>query len=430
MDRHEVLSSISKYANEALIRTFTPGKTYIPPAAPDLRPEDITTVGEALLNLWYTEHKFCRKFERELEKATGKKNVILVNSGSSASLIALTAARIRSKTKKRYVITCATGFPTTVSPIYQNGYIPIYVDINVDGFAPMMYQIKEAMTGPNKDDIAGMVFAHTLGFPYDEAEVRALLKPDQFLISDCCDAFGAKTHNSPVGTWADLSTLSFFPSHHIMSGEGGAVMTDDDELAVLASSLSNWGRSCYCRPGETNTCGQRFCWPERGGLPEGWDHKYIFDHLGYNLKMTEFQGALGFSQILRGNEIVAAHIRNYTWLYDQINRPEYMKHISLFGPMDGFSPFGFPIMADPATAVDMISYLEDHKIGTRRLFGGNLLRQPAFMYQPHIPPSNMIGSDALTNGLFWISVSPSLTQDMMDYMVYTIDQYFIERGLV
>lgn len=433
MDRVELLQQIKGFANEQLISHFIPGKTYIPPAAPTLDVSDVVHLGEVLLQFWYTEWKYCRKFERELEKATGKKHVVLVNSGSSASLIALASAKLAKNPspEKRYILTCATGFPTTVSPIYQNGYIPMYVDMDPLKLTPDIDQIREIMSGPNRDLIAGAVFAHTLGFPFDEMEIRSMLRKDQFFISDCCDALGAKTGNSPVGTWADISFLSFFPSHHIMAGEGGAVLTDSDEIAEAARSLSNWGRSCFCRPGESNTCGKRFCWPNDGDLPDGWDHKYIFDHLGYNLKMTEFQGALGYSQIQRLDSMVQSRKDHYKWLYDQLNRPEYRKYISLYAPTEDFSPFGFPIRAISGFDVnDLIADLENHKVGTRRLFGGNLIRQPAFMHQPHIPPRDSLGSDLLMENLFWISVSPSLTQDMLDYMVYVIDRHFVDRGLV
>jgi CDP-6-deoxy-D-xylo-4-hexulose-3-dehydrase len=432
MDKTTIIEEINRYAQENLVHTFDPGKTYIPPAAPQLEASDVKTLSEVLLQFWYTEYKYCRKFEKELERVTGKPHVSLVNSGSSASLVAITAAvRIFDPGHtKKYILTCATGFPTTVSPIIQNGYIPIYVDMN-DDLTPNLFSIASAIDFYDSA-LVGAVFAHTLGFPFDEKKIRELLGPDRFLVSDCCDALGATTSNLPVGSFSDFSTLSFFPSHHIMAAEGGAVMSNTDEHASLVSSISNWGRSCFCRPGESNTCGKRFTWEDRGDLPEGWDHKYIFSEVGYNLKMTEFQGALGYSQIQRLDKFVDARKENYQYLYGELNRSEYHPHIHLIEPSSSFSPFGFPILvtSDVFTAGDLIAWLEGHKVGTRRLFAGNLVRQPGFMNQRYAIVGDLYGSDMLMNQMFWISVSPSLNRSMLNYMIYMIDQFFISRGLV
>lgn len=433
----DIIRAAIDKASDGLARTFVPGKTYIPPAAPSLHPDDVGALVSVALQYWYTEWKYCAKFERELSSRMSKKFVTLVNSGSSALLVAISAAtsRHRNYTENRgqkYIITCATGFPTTVSPIYQLGFVPIYVDMNLD-LTPNLDQIKSVIRDFGVF-VCGAVFAHTLGFPFDEAEIRNILGPERFLIADCCDAFGAVLKDGrSVGSCADISTLSFFPSHHIMAGEGGAVMTDDSELNEIARSVSNWGRSCFCRPGENNTCGKRFDWSDRGNLPEGWDHKYIFDRLGYNLKMTEFQGALGYSQIMRSDAMVSKRRLNYAYLYDQIARHEYLEYIELIAPVGGFSPFGFPILVKPNfefTTRDMIAYLEEHRVGTRRLFAGNLLCQPGFMHLNHVAAFEYAGSDRLMNDMFWISVSPSLSMDMIDYMVYVIDQFFIEHDLV
>lgn len=434
MDKHSIIGEITRFAQEQLVQNFIPGKTYIQPAAPYLDAQDVTRLAEVVLQFWYTEWKYCRKFEQELEKITHRKHVALVNSGSSASLLAITAAlRLFDPGHNgRYILTCATGFPTTVSPIIQNGYTPIYVDI-LDDLTPNLIQIKQALHEYGRD-IVGGVFAHTLGMPYDELLVKDMLGEDRFLVSDCCDAAGATIHGEPVGTFADFSTLSFFPSHHMMAGEGGAVMCDNDDHAKLVTSLSNWGRSCYCRPGESNTCGKRFCWDgPSGSLPEGWDHKYVFSELGYNLKMTEFQGALGYSQALKLPELVARRRQNYAYLYRELNRTEYHPHISLIEPSLAASPFGFPIIVsgDEFSLTELIAYLEDHKVGTRRLFGGNLVRQPGIGRYAYlsVSPSFPV-SDYLMNNLCWISVSPSLNTSMLNYMVYVVDSFFVEKGLV
>lgn len=443
-DRNVVLTMIEEYAESNMkAKKFVPGETYIPPAAPLLTPADVKMVGYALLDFWYTEHKWCRRFEKELTKIFRKSNVVLTNSGSSASLIAISTAT-KYMNQKRYVVTCAVGFPTTVAPIIQCGKIPIFIDMN-ENFEPDYDQLYSVLNdGQFRDDIAGVIFAHTLGFPFDEKRVRDMLTEDQFLIADCCDAVGCTLEDgnlpgmfNPVGTYADMVTVSFFPSHHIMAGEGGAVLTSDDDLKVHLDSFNNWGRSCYCRPGESNTCGHRFDWPNIGTLPKGWDHKYVFSNLGYNLKMTEFQGALGYSQALRVDDIVHARKLNYQYLYTQLYHGDISKCLYLQSPMNPhFSPFGFPIQVinfshdTHELTTEMIAFLEEHKVGTRRLFGGNLTRQPGFMHEDYLIYDNLNDSDILARSTFWISVSPSLTREMMDYMVYVIELFLIEKGLI
>lgn len=437
MDRPEIIETIRMFANEELVSEFIPGKTYIPAASPVLRPQDVATLGEVLLQFWYTEWKYCRKFERALEKVTRKEHITLTNSGSSASLVATTAAIKMAISKRhpkyqenaKFILTCATGFPTTVTPIIQNGMTPLFVDITPD-LLPNLDHAFALLEADSDHEILGAVFAHNLGFPYDEYSLWGKVGQDRFLIADCCDALGAglPTRDVPVGNYSDLSFMSFFPSHHIMAAEGGAVAVHHPEYHALVDSLVNWGRSCYCRPGENNTCGKRFSWEDRGSLPEGWDHKYIFSEIGYNLKMTEFQGALGWSQIQYLDQITQARRTNYAYLYRELSR--YAEHIRLIPANDYFSPFGFPVQVDGHVELnDLVRYLEEHKIGTRRLFGGNLTRQPMFQNVAYAGYNNFPVSDILMNNLFWINVGPSLTEPMLEYMVYVFDQYFIERGL-
>lgn len=437
MDRATLLDEMYRYAEENLVaKDFHPGKTYIPPTFPILKPEDIRMVADATLNFWYTEHKYCRRFEKELQKIFGKQNCLLTNSGSSASLVAITTATKHLNTK-RYVITCAVGFPTTVAPIIQNGRIPLFIDMDKN-FQPDYDQLWASLNSAYKNEIAGVVLAHTLGFPFDEERVRGMLGADQFLVADCCDAVGALLPDGkPVGSYADLVTVSFFPAHHIMSAEGGAVLTNDYLIDRDAASYANWGRSCYCRPGEQNTCGLRFDWENRGQLPAGWDHKYIFDRLGYNLKMTEFQAALGYSQSLRVDEIVAARKKNYNYLYSQLYHGENNLVLYTPAPDDNASPFGFPITVtlldtsnSAAMATKLIAFLEKHKIGTRRVFGGNIIRQPGFLDERFLYLDDLWKSDILATNSFWISVSPTLTTEMMDYMVYVIELFLVEEKLI
>lgn len=442
MDRATLLDEMYHYAEENLVsKDFHPGKTYIPPTFPILRPEDIRAVADATLNFWYTEHKYCRRFEKALEKIFNKRFCVLTNSGSSASLLAITTATKQLNTAK-YVITCAVGFPTTVAPIIQNGRIPIFIDMD-DNFQPDYDQLEAVLNSPiHKAHIAGVVLAHTLGFPFDELRVRQMLTKDQFLVSDCCDAVGALLPDGkPVGSYADLVTVSFFPAHHIMAAEGGAVLSNDFMTDRDVASYCNWGRSCFCRPGEQNTCGIRFDWENRGTLPQGWDHKYIFDKLGYNLKMTEFQAALGFSQSQRVDEIVISRRYNYNYLYSQIYHGDTGRFLYTPKPDDNASPFGFPIRTtldeyeidtpnSSAMASRMISFLEKHKVGTRRVFGGNITRQPGFMNTEFVVTDFLWQSDILANNTFWISVSPTLTKEMMDYMVYVIELFLVEEKLL
>jgi len=257
-----IIGSVVELANKQLTKPFVPGKTYIYPAAPSLNSDDVAILVRVALQYWYTEWKYCAKLERGLSHAMSKHHVSLVNSGSSALLVAINAAILKHEMEygkqDRYILTCSTGFPTTVSPIYQLGYIPVYVDMNRD-LIPNMNQVEKVLNSYIGSRVCGAVFAHTLGFTFNESKVRDLLGSRRFLVSDCCDAFGASMEDGNlVGSMADLATLSFFPSHHIMSAEGGAILTDNDELADLVRSLSNWGRSCFCRPGENDTCGSRF----------------------------------------------------------------------------------------------------------------------------------------------------------------------------
>jgi len=429
--KNEILGLVRDYASEKLkTKDFVPGKTRIPASAPSLSSDDIEMLTEAVLGLWYTEGKYCGKFRRMLSEETNKRFVTLCNSGSSASLLAMKSC-LEYYGSKDYVITCGVNFPTTVAPIYQCGQIPIYIDIDPETLAPDLEQLREAVDTYG-DKISGAIFAHTLGFPFDEQAVYNILAmTDGFLISDCCDAVGAGLDSGlPIGFFSNAITLSFFPAHHITTGEGGAVLTENDQLAVIIDSNANWGRDCYCAPGQENTCGKRFEY-EWERLPEGYDHKYTFTRLGYNLKMTEFQAALGFSQIQRLSSFVERRIKNYCYLSDSLWIYIDWLRVGIRKKHGYASPFGFPILVEddaPFSAQELIAYLENHKISTRRVFAGNIVRQPGYQKMPKIA-FTLAGSDKVMNDMFWIGCHPSLMKEMMDYMVEVFDEFFKEKGL-
>ena len=411
--------------------SFIPGKSIIPASGQVITDADKEVLHKVVDRGWYTDFVYCEKFRRELSKVTGKKYVILTNSGSSASLIAVTAM-LKLHPDIQCILTSATGFPTTVAPIYQNGRIPTYVDINPKTLEPVYEQIEET-TGywKCKGNQSLSVFAHNLGFPFRERKIGGVPGEGKgFLIADCCDALGAEMKDAGlwrhVGAFADVITLSFFPAHHITCGEGGAVLTNDWKIAEMAIRLVNWGRDCYCAPGESNTCGERFDHLPMGGLPAGWDHKYTFSEIGYNLKMTEFQAALGYSQLQRLDEFVEKRKNNYQYLRDNLDG--FYDHIQ-FVEYENWavpSPFGFPITVRedaPFTARELIGHLEKCKVTTRRVFGGNLTRQPGYMNVPFETAGDLSGSDFVMNNMFWIGVQPSLTQEMLDYVLDVFDGF-------
>ena len=423
MIKDTILDMVYQYAEEKLNKTvFVPGISPVPVSGAVLYPEDIREVADTLLEFWYTDWKKCAEFKRRLIRVTGKKYCVLVNSGSSASLIAQTALYNRHPGK--YIITTALGFPTTVYPIWQNSRVPIFIDTDPETLSPDWKQYNDEI-GANKVRIPGSIFTHTLGFPFEEEQVAS-----DFFISDCCDALGARSNGKNVGHAADAMTLSFFPAHQITSAEGGAILTDDVMLAAEMEQLINWGRDCFCPPGHSNMCGKRFE-QDFPNLPKGWDHKYTFTKLGYNLKMTEFQAALGMSQLTHLDDFVEQRRRNYSHL--QYLQDEWFEWFSFISIPDWSypSPFGFPIMVRrtaPFTAQELISYLEKHKISTRRFFGGNLTRQPFMKDLPRIR-LDLTGTNYIMEQGFWIGCHPQLTKAHLDYVVEIFDKFFKEKGL-
>ena len=400
-------------------------KRKIPASYPQLTDEDIKILHEVVDGKWYTERIYCRKFIKELCKVFGTKHALLTNSGSSASLIALKA--VSDFFTGKYVLVNASEFPTTVAAVYHNNMIPVYIDIDPKTLSPNMGQVAYAIDKYG-DGVAGAFFSHYLGFPYNEPLMRELLGHSRFLIADCADALGATIDGKPVGTWADASTCSFFPAHHIFAIEGGSITTNDDKYLKRALQYISWGRDCYCLPGQDNVCGKRFE-HEWYDLPSGWDHKYTFTRLGYNLKSNEFSGALGYSQIQRLDKIVDRRKRNFMDIYDGMGGlGEYLAF--MFWKFVEFSPFGFPVVLQNKykTLINpLIQHLEDNGIATRRFFGGNLMRQPGFKDMPQIRMPDYDGANKLMEQGFWIGCGPHVSLDDIEYIVEKFEGFFFGR---
>jgi CDP-6-deoxy-D-xylo-4-hexulose-3-dehydrase len=357
----------------------------------------------------------------------GVRHALLVNSGSSANLVALSALTSPSLGGERLkpgdeVITVAAGFPTTVNPIIQNGLVPVFVDVHLPTYGVNVGQLEEAL-GPRT---RAVMIAHTLGNPFDLGAVRAFCtKHDLYLIEDCCDAVGATYDGKGVGTFGDLATTSFYPAHHITMGEGGAVLTGAPALKRLVESFRDWGRDCWCEPGKDNTCGKRFCW-QLGDLPEGYDHKYTYSHIGYNLKLTDMQAAVGVAQLERLPGFIAARRRNFAFLTAGLRDLDDVLELPEPTPNSEPSWFGYPILvrADAPFARDeLTAFLESRKIATRLVFGGNLVRQPAYRDVHHRVVGDLASSDRVMHGAFWIGLYPGLTEAMLSYTIESIHAF-------
>jgi CDP-6-deoxy-D-xylo-4-hexulose-3-dehydrase len=425
--RAQIQNLVAAYAAEQWQeRPFVPGSTPVPVSGKVFDGEDVQHLVDASLDFWLTTGRFARDFERNFAAWWGRQHCMLVNSGSSANLLALTALTSPQLGDRRLkpgdeVITCAAGFPTTVSPILQNGLIPVFVDAHIPTYNADPDQL-EAAVGPHTRAI---MLAHTLGNPFDLDAVMTLAKKhDLWIIEDCCDAVGAEYRGRKVGTFGDLATVSFYPAHHITMGEGGAVLTDNPKLKKLVESFRDWGRDCWCEPGMDNTCNKRFDW-QLGDLPHGYDHKYTYSHLGYNLKLTDMQAAVGLSQLRKLDGFIATRRRNFEHLHHRLKPLESILILPEATPHTSPSWFGFPITLRedaPVTRNALVRQLESRKIGTRLLFGGNLLRQPAFKDTPRRIIGDLATSDAIMNRTFWVGVYPGLTEPMLDYIAMALEE--------
>src|SRR5215469_16866755 len=426
--RKQILDLVAQYFSEASHPlAFIPGVTPVPVSGKVIDGADVSAVVDSALDAWFTTGRFAETFERNLARFVGVRSASLVNSGSSANLVALSALTSPKLGDRRLmpgdeVITVAAGFPTTVNPIFQNRLVPVFVDVTLPTYEIDVSQLEAARSQRTK----AVFLAHTLGNTFDLDAVCAFVrKHNLWLIEDCCDALGSTYKGQNIGTFGDIATISFYPAHHITTGEGGAVLTDKPSLQTLIESFRDWGRDCWCEPGKDNTCGKRFEW-QLGSLPCGYDHKYIYSHIGYNLKATDMQAALGLSQITKLPDFIARRKANFQYLRKALAGVEGSLILPEATPHSDPSWFGFPIGVREDASFrreDLIRALESKKIGTRLLFGGNLLRQPAYKDCEHRVADGLPNTDFVMNNVFWVGVYPGLTQPMLDFVAATIAEF-------
>lgn len=429
--RAQIADLVAQYHAQAFApRPFVPGETPIPVSGKVFDASDMQALVDAGLDFWLTTGRFAHEFEREFARFMRQRHAVLVNSGSSANLVALSALTSpklgdRALRPGDEVLTVAAGFPTTVNPIIQNQLIPVFLDVTIPTYELDVTQLEIARTARTR----AVMVAHTLGNAFDAATVRAFCqKYDLWLVEDCCDAVGATLHGQMVGTFGDLATTSFYPAHHITMGEGGAVLTQKPALKTLAESFRDWGRDCWCETGKDNTCGKRFEW-QLGDLPAGYDHKYTYAHIGYNLKATDMQAAVGTAQLKKLPEFIAARRRNFAILWEGLR--DLQEFFILPQATPGCEPswFGFPLAVRPTAPFSrnqVVRFLEARKIGTRLLFGGNLVRQPAYQHVPHRVVGALPNTDFVMNQVFWVGVYPGLTPPMLDYVIETLHRFVAE----
>ena len=412
-------------------KKFIPGKDKINYAGRVYDEKEMINLVDASLDFWLTAGRFARQFEEELAKFLGIKYCLLTNSGSSANLLAISALTSPLLKEKQLVpgdevITTACGFPTTVNPIIQNNLVPVFVDVKLGSYNIDPNRIERAISRRTK----AIFIAHTLGNPVDLDKIMKIVKKyNLWFIEDNCDALGSKYKDKFTGSFGSIATCSFYPAHHITTGEGGAVLTNDSLLKRIIISFRDWGRDCWCPPGCDNTCGKRFGW-QLGKLPYGYDHKYIYSHIGYNLKITDMQAAVGVAQLKKLPRFIKAREKNFQYLYDIFKR--YKKYFVLPKWSKKAKPswFGFPLLVKksaPFTRDEIVRYLEKNKIATRMLFGGNLLRQPAYQGIKCKVVDDLKNTDLVMNNLFWIGVYPGLTSSMLRYIEKVIYNFFKRR---
>jgi CDP-6-deoxy-D-xylo-4-hexulose-3-dehydrase len=434
--RDQILALSERYATLAHgAKPFVAGTSVVPPSGKVLGAREMRFLVDSCLDFWLTTGRFNAEFETQLAKATGTRRTLTTNSGSSANLLAMTALTSHVLGDKALkpgdeVITCATGFPTTVNPIIQNGLVPVFLDVEMGTYNIDVTRLESAMSPRTR----AIMIAHALGNPFDlDAITDFARKHDLVLIEDCCDALGATYRDKKVGTFGVLGTLSFYPAHHITMGEGGAVLCNSTIFMRIVESIRDWGRDCYCDPGKENTCKQRFGW-KLGELPFGYDHKYIYSHLGYNLKITDMQAAVGLAQLQRLDEFVAVRRRNWQYLRDGLRHLEDVFILPVATANSEPSWFGFCLTLRPDAPFDredMLRFLNDEKkIGTRLLFGGNLLRQPYMKDRNYRVVGSLDNSDLVMNRTFWIGVYPGLTENHLDFVIETLTDYINARRVV
>lgn len=421
--REEIIEKSKEFFREKR-RTFVPGQDYLPVSGKVVDEEDLAMLIDSSLDMWLTAGRYAEKFEKDFAKVMEQKFSLLVNSGSSANLVAF-AALTSPKLKDRQirpgdeVITVAAGFPTTVNPIVQHGCVPVFVDVELGTYEIDVSQLELALSEKTK----AVMIAHTLGNVFNLEYVSKFCRDNNlWLIEDCCDAIGAKYNGKSVGTYGDIATASFYPAHHITMGEGGAVFTSNSLLKRIAESYRDWGRDCWCPPGKDDSCGKRFNW-NMGELPDGYDHKYIYSHIGYNLKVSDMQAAVGVSQLKKLPSFIEKRKSNFDYLKNGLRDLEDKIILPEITENSEPSWFGFPISIKPESGISRNSVtqsLEKHKIGTRMIFGGNLLRQPLYKDIEKRVIGDLKNTDYVMNQSFWLGVWPGLEKEHLDYIIDTL----------
>ena len=431
--RKEISNLVQQYADIVHApKPFVPGETPVPVSGKVIGAAELKNMVDASLDGWLTTGRFNAMFEQRLADFLGVQYLITVNSGSSANLVAfstLTSPKLGDRAIRPgdEVIGVAAGFPTTVNPIIQFGAVPVFVDVDLATHNIDASKIEAAISPKTK----AIMLAHSLGNPFNLDVVTALCKKyNLWLVEDCCDALGATYNGQMVGTFGDIATLSFYPAHHITMGEGGAVFTNNPQLKQIAESFRDWGRDCYCPPGKDNTCDKRFCWTKNelgGNLPDGYDHKYTYSHLGYNLKITDMQAACALAQMDRLDEFIAKRRANFAYLKSRLASVEQFLHLPEATPNSEPSWFGFPLILRTSAGVkraDLINFLEECKIGTRLLFAGNLTKQPYMAGRNFRISGDLINSDVVMNQTFWLGTFPALGQEQLDYIADKLEEFF------
>lgn len=431
--REKIGALVREYADIAHApKPFVPGQSSVPVSGKVIGANELQFMVDASLDGWLTTGRFNAMFEQRLADFLGVKYLITVNSGSSANLVAfstLTSPKLgeRAIQKGDEVIGVAAGFPTTVNPIIQYGAVPVFVDVDLATHNIDANKIEDAITPKTK----AIMLAHSLGNPFNLEVVTALCKKyNLWLVEDCCDALGATYNGQLVGTFGDIATLSFYPAHHITMGEGGAVFTNNLELKLIAESFRDWGRDCYCSPGKDNTCNKRFCWSKKelgGQLPDGYDHKYTYSHLGYNLKITDMQAACALAQMDRLEDFISKRRANFAYLKARLVNVEQFFHLPEATPNSDPSWFGFPLILKSSAGVnraDLINFLDENKIGTRLLFAGNLTKQPYMTGRNYRISGDLYHTNIVMNQTFWLGTFPGLGPQQLDYIADKLEEFF------